>query len=252
MTMLLKSAAALGAILAFAGCQKVEDKAFDARVHAYLLEHPEVLQEMIAKLEQKEQVTQARDAATAIGRHRAQLERDPRDFVANPAGRITVVEFFDYNCGYCKLSAPQVVKLIQENPDVRFVFKEFAFQTPHSVAAARIALTPAGKARGLDLYREFMAQKPLNPDTIDRSLQTVGLDPATARRASADPAIERQLVDVRALTTALGIDGTPAFIVGDQIIHGADIPALRVAIAEAKAKAGRATGPRVAATDGPA
>src|SRR5690349_9644948 len=148
MTPIVPTAVALSALLALTGCQKVEDEAFGARVRAYLLEHPEVLEEMVAKLEQKQQVAKAKDTAAAVSRHRAQLERDPRDFVANPDGRITVVEFFDYNCGYCKLSAPEVVKLIQENPDVRFVFKEFAFQTPHSVAAAKIALTPEGKSKG--------------------------------------------------------------------------------------------------------
>lgn len=251
MTMVLKFAAVLAAALALTACQKVEDEAFGARVRAYLLEHPEVLEEMVAKLERKQQIAQAKDTASSLQKYRAQLERDPRDLVVNPAGRITVVEFADYNCGYCKLAAPEVAKLVEENPDVRFVFKEFAFQTPHSIAAAKIALTPAGKAQGLRLHQALMAQKPLNAETIDSTLARLGVDAAAARRASADPAIERQLLDVQVLARALGIDGTPGFVVGDRVIAGADIPAVRAAIAEAKAKASRA-GPTVAAADGPA
>ncbi|ACG78255.1 protein-disulfide isomerase [Phenylobacterium zucineum HLK1] len=231
----LKSAAVLAAALSLAGCQQQSDEAFGQRVRAYLLEHPEVLQEVSVALQQKQQAELAKASSDAIEKHRAQLERDPRDFVANPDGKITVVEFFDYNCAYCKIAAPEVVKLIQENPDVRFVFKEFAFQTPDSIEAAHIALTPQAKAKGLELHRLLMAQKPLNQAAIDRSLREAGVDPAAARAAAKDPAIERQLLDVRALAQALHIDGTPAFVVGDKVIPGADIEALRAAIAAAKA-----------------
>jgi protein-disulfide isomerase len=234
MTLILKSVAALAAVFALSGCQAQSDEAFGQRVRAYLIANPEVLQEVSVALQQKQQAELAKASSTAIGKHRAQLERDPRDFVANPNGRITVVEFFDYNCGYCKIAAPEVVKLIEENPDVRFVFKEFAFQTPHSILAAHIALTPQAKAKGLELHRLLMAQKPLNDAAIDRSLRTVGVDPAQARAAAENPAIQRQLLDVRALAQALHIDGTPAFVVGDKVIPGADIEALRAAIAAAK------------------
>lgn len=234
MTLILKSVAALAAVFALSGCQAQSDEAFGERVRAYLVANPEVLQEVSVALQQKQQAELAKASSTAIGKHRAQLERDPRDFVANPNGRITVVEFFDYNCAYCKIAAPEVVKLIEENPDVRFVFKEFAFQTPHSILAAHIALTPQAKAKGLELHRLLMAQKPLNDAGIDRSLRTVGVDPAQARAAAESPAIQRQLLDVRALAQALHIDGTPAFVVGDKVIPGADIEALKAAIAAAK------------------
>lgn len=235
MTLILKSVAALAAVFALTGCQPQSDEAFGQRVRAYLIANPEVLQEVSVALQQKQQAELAKASTAALGKHRAQLERDPRDLVANPNGRITVVEFFDYNCAYCKIAAPEVVKLIEENPDVRFVFKEFAFQTPHSILAAHIALTPQAKAKGLELHRLLMAQKPLNDATIDRSLRAVGVDPAQARAAAENPAIQRQLLDVRALAQALQIDGTPAFVVGDKVIPGADIDALKAAITAAKA-----------------
>jgi protein-disulfide isomerase len=228
---------AAAAALALGGCQKADDAQFGNRVRAYLLEHPEVLTEMATKLQEKERLKQETASKAAVQKFRAQLERDPRDFVANPNGEFTVVEFFDYNCAYCKLAAPEVVKLIEQNPDVRFVFKEFAFQTEYSVAAAKLALTPAAKPKGLAFYKALMGQKPLDGAAIERSLQAAGIDADAAHSAAADPAIEQQISDTHELAGQLGIDGTPAFVVGDQLINGADIPALRAGIARMRAAA---------------
>lgn len=235
-----KLLAASAAALALTGCAQAEDAAFGAKVRAYLLEHPEVLREAMEKLQQKEQVAALKAATAALDKHRAALERDPRDVVINPAGKITVVEFYDYNCAYCKIIAPQVVQLIQQNPDVRFVFKEFAFQTEQSVAAAHLALTPAAKPQALAVYANLMAQKPLNEAAVERAFRMAGVDYAAAQAQAKDPAIAKHLTDTRALADAIGLEGTPAFIIGSRIIPGADIDAVRAAIAEARgaAKAG--------------
>ena len=224
------------AAVSLSGCQKAQDEAFGERVRAYLIANPEVLEETVNALEKKKQADVAKASTAALSKHRAQLERDPRDFVANPNGQVTVVQFFDYNCGYCKLIAPEVVKLVRENPDVRFVFKEYAFQSDSSVQAASLALTPQGKSKGLALYEALMSQKPLNQDTIARSLVSAGVDAAAAGRAAQDPAIERQLLDTHALAQAINANGTPTFIIGDTIIPGADPQALRAAILQAKTK----------------
>src|SRR6202000_1390385 len=105
-------------------CSK-SDQAFDTRVHDYIISHPEVIQEAIAKLQAKQDAEAATQAKAAIAQHRQALERDPRDFVANPGGRITVTEFYDYRCPHCINAAPAVLKIIHDQPDVRFVFKEF-------------------------------------------------------------------------------------------------------------------------------
>jgi protein-disulfide isomerase len=229
------AASALAAALALAGCQKQADEAFGQRVRAYLLAHPEVIREAAQKLNEQEQAAAAKASTQAIARLRDQLERDPRDVVINPNGKITVVEFFDYRCGYCKLAAPEIVKLIEENPDVRFVFKEFPIFGEVSDTAAKIALTPQGKAKGLELYKAWMGEKALDEAALDRTLTQAGVDPAQARKAAADPAIARQILDTRALAQALKIEGTPAFIVGDTMIPGADMAAVRAAITQAKA-----------------
>ena len=234
MTKLLALALALSAAVVLAGCQK-QDAAFGEKVRAYLLEHPEVIEEAIVRLNTKKEAEAANLAKAALTTHRDALERDPRDFVANPGGRITVVEFFDYRCGYCKASAPEIATLIAQNPDVRFVFKEFPIFGGDSDLAAKVALTPAAKARGLDVFKAFMGEKVLNAAAIDRNLTRLGVDPALARRQGASAEVAKHLSDTRQLAQSLGIEGTPAFVVGDQLISGADIPALRAAITDAKA-----------------
>jgi protein-disulfide isomerase len=129
--------------------------------------------------------------------------------------------------------------VIRENPDVRFVFKEYPIFGQVSDTAARMSLTPAAKTKSLELYQLWMADRGLDERALDRHLTDVGLDPAAVRRAAENPAIERQLVDVAALARAIGLEGTPAFIVGDTLIPGADVKALRAAIARAKASRGR-------------
>ncbi|THD65064.1 DsbA family protein [Phenylobacterium sp.] len=234
-------AAALVAAVSLSACQRVDDAAFGNRVHAYLMAHPEVVREAADKLAENERMAATKASTDAISRYRSQLERDPRDFVANPDGKVTVVEFFDYRCGYCKLAAPEVVKLIQDNPDVRFVFKEFPIFGEVSDTAAKVALTREAKAKGVQLYQALMSEKALDDAALDRHLAEIGVDPATARKDAEHPMIERQILDSHALAEALKIDGTPAFIVGDTMIPGADIAALKTAIAAAKAGKGPVT-----------
>jgi protein-disulfide isomerase len=202
--------------------------------------HPEVIREAAVKLNENDRLAAMKASTDAIGKYRGQLERDTRDFVANPDGKITVVEFFDYRCGYCKLAAPEVVKLIAENPDVRFVFKEFPIFGEVSDTAAKVALTREGKTKGVDLYRVLMADKALDDAALDRHLAEVGIDAAAAHKDADHPMIARQLLDTHALAEALKIEGTPAFIVGNTMIPGADMAALRAAIAAARGGTGPA------------
>lgn len=225
------------AALALAACDRVSDDAFGDRVRAYLLENPEVIEEAVQKLNEKRETEAAQAATAALSEYRDELERDPRDFVANPNGDVTVVEFFDYRCGYCKLIAPEVQKLIEANPNVRFVFKEFPIFGEQSNETAAVMLTDQVKPKTLALHERLMAEKSLDDAALDRHLRAVGVDPAAARQAAKSPDIDQQIVDTHELASNLGINGTPAFVVGDKIISGADLEALKAAIAEAKAGA---------------
>jgi protein-disulfide isomerase len=232
------AAAVLMLALGLAGCGDPKpDAAFGAKVRAYLLEHPEVLQEAYAKLEEKQQQQAMSAASEAIAKNRKALENDPRDFVANPDGKITVVEFFDYNCGYCKVIAPQVLATIKNDPDVRFVLKDmtiFGEASEYAAAGAELA-KPTGKY--LSVHQQFMAQKPLDDAGVARILAAHGISPDAARARQKSPAQLRYLDDQHKLAAGLGIQGTPAFIVGDVLIPGANPEALKAAIDAARAKA---------------
>ncbi len=223
--------------LMLVGCgpsQAADDPAFGAKVRAYLMAHPEILEEAIGKLQEQKQAQAMKAAVSLLNTHRAAIERDPRDFVVNPNGKVTVVEFFDYRCGYCKLAAPEIAKLVAQNPDVRFVFKEFVIFGPQSEAAARAAIGAGRQGKYFDIYQKFMAEKALEAAGLPRLLKAGGVDVAKAQAAGADAAVTKHLKDVHDLAITLGIEGTPAFVVGDTIVAGADMPALNAAIAAAR------------------
>lgn len=235
----LKQLLVAAALLSLAGCDGLQkapvqnDPAFDRRLRAYLLEHPEVIRDAAAKL----QAEKAAKARAVLAKAQPALERDARDFVANPDGRATVVQFFDYRCPYSRAVAPDVERLIAANRDVRFVFKQYPVFGSASDYAARAALTPQGKAKGLALHRALMAQKDLNPARTDRILGQQGLNARDVEAAAHDPAIAEQIADTRELALKLNLKGTPTFVVAGEVIPGADIERLETAIARARASA---------------
>lgn len=227
-------AAVLYCSVLLGGCQKAFDMVLGDSVRSYLLSNPEILEEMATRLQEKQLAQQSDDARKAIAANRAALERDPRDVVINPGGKITVVEFYDYRCGYCKTIAPELAELVQENKDIRLVLKEFPIFGGASDLAARAALTPAGRAAGLDFHQALMEERNLNEATIARLAQAAGIRPDALSAALRDESITRHLADTRRLAESLRIEGTPAFIVGDRLIPGADLEALKTAIDAAR------------------
>jgi protein-disulfide isomerase len=218
-----------------------DDAAFGRRVRAYLLSHPEVLQEMAQRLDDQQAAKQTSDqkrAQALLPSLRSAIEHDPRDFVANPNGAITVTEFYDYRCPHCADAAPKVVSLIKANPDIRFVFKEMPIFGPTSEHAARDALAvKKGGGDSLGLYQAYMSARPLEEDAIDPIARRDGAQPADLSPAAAR-AYDAHLADTGALFNKLALGGTPAFIVGDQIILGEDMDAVDAAIRQQRARKG--------------
>ena len=216
------------------------DDAFGKQVHAYLLQHPEVIEEASAKLNEERRQQALAQSSGAIKTKKAALERDPQDFVANPGGKVTVVEFFDYRCPYCKASLPDLQTLIRDNKDVRFVFKEFPILPDSdgkigvSLRAARAAMAaiPAGKYE--QVHNALMSEKALDDAGIDRVMKANGLDPAKAVAATG---YDEHLDQVRDLAMAINASGTPAFVVGDTLIEGNRMDQLAAAIAQERKSA---------------
>jgi protein-disulfide isomerase len=240
--------AALAALLALAVCAcspgpaktTIDDEAFGRQVHAYLLKHPEVIEEAGAKLNEQRRAQALAAASTAIAGKRAQLETDPADFVANPSGKITVVEFFDYRCPYCKAALPDLKGLIANNKDVRFVFKEFPILPDSdgrlgvSLRAARAALAAQAAGKYIPVHDAMMSAKPLDDVAIAKAMKDNGLDPLPA---VASTAYDKHIKDVHDLAVDIGATGTPAFVVGDNLIEGNQMDALAAAIAKARKSA---------------
>jgi protein-disulfide isomerase len=149
-----------------------------------------------------------------------------------------VVEFFDYRCAYCKSAAPQVLQLVDQQPDVRLVFKELPIlpdangRIGVSERAARVALAAREAGKYREVHRDLMSQRALDDAAIAAIARRHGLDAQALLRTASTPAVDDHLSDIQELAQALGVSGTPAFFVGDTVIPGADIDALRAAISQ--------------------
>ncbi len=204
-----------------AGCAEARkgDDAFGAKVKAYLIAHPEVIQQAMESLEAKRQAEESLRAQKSIGEHKAELIQKAGD-PSLGSGPITVVEFFDYRCSYCKAAAPQIPELVAKHPNIRLVFKEFPILTPISRTAAAAALAAAKQGKYLPVHLGLMAEKALDEAAIDRVLKDKGVDVDRAHADMASAEIKTALDDNRDLAHAVGVDGTPGFIVGDKMIGG--------------------------------
>lgn len=242
---LVRLAALAAGVLALAACSRQADggahgEAFHKQVLAYLADHPEVISEAAETYEQKRHALALAASAKAIALRRDALEHDPRDFVANPAGKVTVVEFFDYRCPYCKAALPTLQGLIRDNKDVRFVFKEFPIlpdengQVGVSLRASEAAMAAARMGKYQQVHDAMMGAKPLDDAGIVKALKDNGIDPSRAVASAND---ERHLKDVRDLALAIGANGTPTFVVGGAMVEGNRMDQLAAAIVQARKSA---------------
>jgi protein-disulfide isomerase len=213
------------------GCGR--DQTFDAKVKAYIQSHPEVIQQALADLQARQQ---AAEQARLVDANRQAIENDPRDFVANPNGKVTLTEFYDYRCPHCIHAASAVLSIIHDDPNVRVVFKEFPIFGAASDRAAAIAI--AVKQAGgdyLGVYRDFMNTPSLDDADVDRIARAHGVDPKILDQPQFKAGAVSELQAVHDLATALNIDGTPAFVIGDTIIPGDDIDGEHGVLAAIKA-----------------
>jgi protein-disulfide isomerase len=198
-------------------------------VRAYLLEHPEVLQEAMQRLQQKQ-------AAAQIAPHRRDLETPYAGaFIGAAQPDVTLVQFFDYACGYCRASLPDVQRLVREDPKVRVVFRELPILSRESEVAARASLAAAEQGRYAAFHTAmYAAGRPTGP-AVASAAQQAGLDSARLQAALKSPNADRELTRNVELARALGVSGTPAWVVGNEVLSGAvGYEALKSAVAKAR------------------
>jgi protein-disulfide isomerase len=201
----------------------------DRAMRAYLLANPEVLPEAMDVLQHREQVAR-------IAPLRGELERPfPGAVLGNPAGSVTLVEFSDYACTYCRQSVADVASLIAANPDLRVVVREFPILSPESADAARMALAAAQQGKFARFHEAMYGLGPPSAATIEEAAKQAGVDLNAARAAIARGTFETQLQGNTVLAQQLGITGTPGWVIGDQALNGAvGLEALGDAIEEAR------------------
>jgi protein-disulfide isomerase len=211
-------------------------------IRQYLLKNPEVLVEAINNLRTKEEAEEAKGVGDAIAKRRDEIERDPASPVGgNAKGDVTLVEFFDYRCGYCKRVHDTVQNVLKSDGNIRFVYKEFPVLGPESMFAARAAIAAFKLApdKYVPLHNRLMAlsARAVNEDSVMAEVKAVGLKPEAVRQKMQDPSVLKDIERTQELAEALRIRGTPSFVVGDMLIPGAtDEESLKQAIAAARGR----------------
>ncbi len=204
-------------------------------IHDYLLQHPDVLIAALRAAQDKLDRDSDAKASQAVAQHRQEIYHDPATPIGgNPHGTATIVEFFDYRCPYCKQVQPSLEALLQQDPYLRLVYKEFPILGPVSVTAAHAALAAQRQGKYDAFHAAMMAARGnISDDTVYQVAASVGLDVDRLKRDMAAPEIAQQLKDNLVLADTLSIHGTPAFIIGDRVVPGAvDLATLKTLVAE--------------------
>ncbi len=240
LTALALSTALPAAAFDLSDLTQAERDAFQAEVRAYLLENPEVIVEAIGVLEAREAELAAMAEADFLAANAPAIYNDGHSWIGgNPEGDVTIVEFLDYRCGFCRRAHPVIGELIASDPNIRLIVKEFPILGEDSVAASRFALAVKA-AHGDDAYKRVHdALMELRAGVSDRALRTVadneGFDADALLAAMDAPEITEIIDENRALAQALQINGTPSFIVGDQLLRGfLELDGMKAVVAEAR------------------
>jgi len=196
-------------------------------VKDYLLKHPEVIQDVMSALEKKQQEAEAEKAATTIKQNNATLFNSPHQVVlGNPQGDVTVVEFFDYNCAFCKRALPDMLTLLKTDANLKFVLKEFPVLGEGSVEAAHVAVAarmqdPTGK-KYVEFHQKLLGGR--GPADKARALavaKEVGFDMPRLEKDMASGEVTTTINEDMKLADALGVNGTPSYVVGSEVVVGA-------------------------------
>ncbi|MDH6232931.1 protein-disulfide isomerase [Mesorhizobium soli] len=204
---------------------QLDRKAVESIVRDYLLDNPEILVDVQNSLEQKREAAQRVAHRETIEEDKAQIFNSAYDgVVGNPNGKVTIVEFYDYNCGYCKRAQHDMQALTASDPDLRFVLKEFPILGPDSQKAHVVSM--AFRALEPEKYGEFHnqllgGQGRASEDSAIKIALSLGVDEAKLRQEMKNPAIVEAFSKTYDLANKLAISGTPSYVVGNEVVFGA-------------------------------
>lgn len=195
-------------------------------VKDYIIAHPEVIQDAQTALDKRQQEAEAKKASTAIKKDSATLFNSPHQVVlGNPNGKVTMVEFFDYNCPHCKDAVSDMLDLLKTDHNLKFVLKEFPILAQGSVEAAHVAVAvrmqdPTG-AKYLAFHKQLFSSRGL----VDQAralaaAKDIGCDMARIQKDMNSPEAKTTIDEDMKLADAIGVDGTPSYVIGDQLVVG--------------------------------
>ncbi len=232
-------AAAVTALVTTGASAQQSREDIEKIVREYILKNPEVIQEAILELRKKQELAETAARSQALQSQKEKIFQSKRDIVlGNPNGDVTLVEFFDYNCGYCKRAVNDISELLKNDPKLRVVLKELPILSEGSVEAARVAV--AVRLQDPSKYWAFhrlllSGRGEANGAQALAAAQKVGLDVERIKKDLSNPEVEATLHEVQELAKALAISGTPSYVLGDELIPGA-LPHTQLAAAIAQVR----------------
>jgi len=210
-------------------------------VRDYLIAHPEVLQEAMTELEKRQTAAESEKHKSAVKDHAEALFSSPRQVnLGNPQGNVTFVEFFDYNCGYCKRAMTDMLTLMKDDSKLKVVLKEFPVLGPGSVEAAQVAVAVRMQDKTGKKYIEFHQKLLGGRGQADKAhalavAKDIGLNMTQLEKDMASPEVKSTLEENFKLAEALGLNGTPSYVIGSDVVVGAvGLPALQEKINTAR------------------
>ncbi|EEW25771.1 DsbA family protein [Rhodobacter ferrooxidans] len=211
--------------LDLASMTDAERAAFRAEVRAYLLDNPEVLTEAISVLEKRQQTAEAANDLTLVATNADDIFKDANSWVGgNPDGNITIVEFTDYRCGYCRKAYDEVEELVKSDGNIRFVVKEFPILGEQSVLSSRFAIA-VRQLNGDDAYKRahdalISLRGDATPETLTRLAADLGFDAAAVMAKMDAPEVTAVIDANHGLGDRLQISGTPTFVIDQTLVRG--------------------------------
>jgi protein-disulfide isomerase len=199
----------------------------EAIVKKYLIGHPEVLEEAMNELSKRQAADEAAKHEASVAKNADEIFNSPRGVVlGNKDGDVTFVEFFDYNCGYCKRAMADMLDLLKNDPKLKVVLKEFPVLSEGSVEAAKVAVAvrmqdPTGK-KYLDFHQKLLGGRgPADKARAMAAAKDAGLDVARIEKDLASPEVKSTIEENFKLAEDMGLNGTPSYVIGKQIVVGA-------------------------------
>jgi len=198
-----------------------QQKEIGRLVREYLLANPEVLVEVSAELEKRRKVEEEAARGQVLSEQKDRIFRSPHDFtLGDENGKITVVEFFDYNCGWCKRALTEINKFTEKDPNVRVVMKEFPIFGENSQFAAKAALAAKKQGKYWEFHQALMQQRQVTRENTLDIAKSVGIDVEALKREMENPLYDRVIAENTEIAQSLGMQGTPGFIVDSRVNYG--------------------------------